>query len=226
MRGTLTDCSQVELELDAFYDGELSPAVRRLVEQHLAACPECQSRLEEIQNLVTCLSSLPQVQPTKDLARSLPNLLTQRSRGNLVVWRPLTWSVVGLAAAVALVALVFRICPGSSLLVLKVPGVSSHGSQQTALPDEQVTAEQPVLSELQSEGVLGGVNESTRQGALPLSGQDEVAEHDAAKLTTENEGVSPGSSMEVATLDEGGHSTITGALGLSTDEDGLYAINL
>lgn len=65
------------------------------------------------------------------------------------------------------------------------------------------------------------------ENAQAVSGAEQSRNRtDGTTPSLENEEGSHGASVEVATLDEVGHSTITGAIGLSTDEDGLYAIKM
>lgn len=45
--------------LDEYYDGELAPARRRLVEAHLSECPACRAELEQLRQLSALLQDVP-----------------------------------------------------------------------------------------------------------------------------------------------------------------------
>ncbi len=53
--------------LSEYLDGVLSDAQRRPVEEHLAACPGCRERLDELKSLSTLLSGLPRAQVPSSL---------------------------------------------------------------------------------------------------------------------------------------------------------------
>lgn len=50
-----------------YLDGELPPARKREMEQHLTECPECRALLEDLRLLVTRSRALPDVPPNRDL---------------------------------------------------------------------------------------------------------------------------------------------------------------
>jgi hypothetical protein len=52
-------CQEIEDQLSAYVDGELSPQEIRVVEVHLADCPRCASILEELRAMVRSAGSLP-----------------------------------------------------------------------------------------------------------------------------------------------------------------------
>lgn len=53
------NCERMENRLIAYLDGRASPAERREVEAHLAACGACQTRAEEFRRLWTVLDEVP-----------------------------------------------------------------------------------------------------------------------------------------------------------------------
>jgi hypothetical protein len=60
-------CEDISPLLDAYHDGELDKAERDNVAGHLTSCPSCQSKLVEIESVVSSLKNLPRLQITHDL---------------------------------------------------------------------------------------------------------------------------------------------------------------
>ena len=87
-------------DLRAYLDGELSPPDRERVAAHLAVCHECEARYDEVAGragLVTgLLDSLSEMEPAPLALRPRP----VRSR-----WRQWTGAAAGMAAGIALAAL-------------------------------------------------------------------------------------------------------------------------
>jgi anti-sigma factor RsiW len=50
-------CAQPDAELHAWFDGELAPTQARRVQQHVAECPVCQRRLQELETLRAALQA-------------------------------------------------------------------------------------------------------------------------------------------------------------------------
>jgi len=61
------DCSNLCQFLDAFYDGELPEQEAKAIAQHLDQCPHCQARLDEIGNLVMMVQRLPRLKMPHDV---------------------------------------------------------------------------------------------------------------------------------------------------------------
>jgi anti-sigma factor (TIGR02949 family) len=47
----MMNCDEADRFLDAYLDGELEPAKKAELEQHLAGCPECQRKLDQLRRL-------------------------------------------------------------------------------------------------------------------------------------------------------------------------------
>lgn len=63
-------CFDVQVELEAYVDGELSPERTALLEQHLAGCEGCRAELARLQAVVVALGSWPLVaEPAQLTAR-------------------------------------------------------------------------------------------------------------------------------------------------------------
>ena len=70
----MIDCGN-PVRLDAYHDGELSPAERSHVEAHLRDCPSCAAELAAIRGIATAFAEAPPREPSHEqlvrLARSV-----------------------------------------------------------------------------------------------------------------------------------------------------------
>lgn len=96
-------------QLSAYFDGELSPEEKALVERHVAACTDCRKRLaalETMRRTVLAVSDTPVSDALWDrIERALPEKEAERPRKarltSLYTWRMQQWAV----AAVLLIAI-------------------------------------------------------------------------------------------------------------------------
>lgn len=71
-----------------YLDGELPPARKREMEQHLTECPECRALLEDLRLLVTRSRALPEVPPDRDLWPAIAARLAGEAPAPAVSTRP------------------------------------------------------------------------------------------------------------------------------------------
>jgi len=257
------NCAEIEPLLDAYHDGELSPAERRVVERHLTLCSLCQARLLEIGRLVASLKGLAEVAPGRDIAEDFDALLADRDRRKGRVIRAYVWGSVGIAAACAVVFVAVRGLPGASpggaVADRQLPVQADH-LHQVGKPLSQDKREE--LAQNRPDSRAGGTAPGESSGrkrrasreepelastpAVPapenkggqasdLSGQHDwermlangIAEPAGpSQMTSRAEKQNSGMTVEVLALSEGEPNAITEAIGLATDEDGLYAIKM
>ncbi|MFN7042482.1 putative zinc finger protein [Acidovorax temperans] len=96
-------------DLSAYADDMVQPAERARFSQHMAGCPVCQHRLDEITALGQSLRAMPSPQLGFDLAAQLNDRLNERQRDRQRASRPappwsgwLGWMPAGLAGGLAL----------------------------------------------------------------------------------------------------------------------------
>jgi len=53
------DCRGVSRRLSSFIDDALSPAIKQAMSDHLASCPKCNQKLEDIRTIVGVANNLP-----------------------------------------------------------------------------------------------------------------------------------------------------------------------
>src|SRR5919199_1642583 len=97
--------AHVRDELSAYLDGELAPAARQAVDEHLAACAECRAELESLRQTRDLLRALPPVAPPRSFAitaemaaaaRPVPLTLPPARSGTYRALRGATGSVAAL----------------------------------------------------------------------------------------------------------------------------------
>src|SRR5262245_15701258 len=95
-----------------YLDGELPPARKREMEQHLTECPECRAVLEDLRLLVTRARALPDHPPDRDLWQGIAGRLSGEAMATAPIaklkprsWtaRRISFSIPQLAAACAAV---------------------------------------------------------------------------------------------------------------------------
>lgn len=65
------NCDEFAELLDAYHDAELSDSDRKKVEEHLSSCKLCQHKLTQVSSLAAQLSSLPLVEPSRDIVGNM-----------------------------------------------------------------------------------------------------------------------------------------------------------
>lgn len=112
----MTKCRQIENELSAYIDGELTEAARAGVQAHLGACAHCQQRLAELRRLGEGMAQLPQLEPpprfVTDVRRKIRGEGEEKSWVD-VVFRPmwLKLPVEAVALLVLAVGIMFAVRP-------------------------------------------------------------------------------------------------------------------
>jgi anti-sigma factor RsiW len=98
-----------EFLLHEYLDGELNPTGRHELESHLAGCPACRTRLDELSRLFSLLEAVPELTLSADLSR--PILATIRPESNWLAWprRLPSWAQVALIGQVALALLLLAL---------------------------------------------------------------------------------------------------------------------
>jgi ferric-dicitrate binding protein FerR (iron transport regulator) len=75
----MMDCQQVKLTLSAFQDGRVLDEDRRLIQEHLAACPECAERLAQLEMVRQSLRAIPERPVPPRLSFALRSLASREA---------------------------------------------------------------------------------------------------------------------------------------------------
>ncbi|HEY9679510.1 MAG TPA: zf-HC2 domain-containing protein [Drouetiella sp.] len=274
-------CEQLDSLLSAYRDGELSEAEHREAEGHISQCASCQNKLIELDAVVHALKSLPRMEPQRDYAADIEQLIAAQPAVKAPSRRrPIVWGGIGVAAAAAVMIAVGTIKPtvnvapttastagvhrgmekpvaGGDSEIASISDsdfVALHGGNDEAssdVVDVKLHHAQPAVSGSKE----GGHNsEQTKQEADPNRKKNSKFNPKVQVANNSNVGsdVVPGSASQAQSrLDaestqvadnainktnmpdsnlvavyETDQKGVTEELGITTDEDGLYAIKL
>jgi anti-sigma factor (TIGR02949 family) len=97
------DCQEVKKFLQVYIDGELDAEDRRILEEHLAACPVCRASVEYERRFRDAIRArIPKVTAPEDFKQQLSEAIAQVPSRRPVL-RRLVWGFVPATAALALV---------------------------------------------------------------------------------------------------------------------------
>ncbi len=242
-------CKEIIPLLDAYFDQELSTTEKADVERHLSGCSECSTKLANIESLVGSLKSMPKVEMKRDITdMPLP------ARGKVVAFKPRVWAAVGVAAAaVALLAVATYNSGSMKPVVADKPSKPQTESTFTHENETQI-APQAVANQNQSpkqaaqhtQVAVQTTHETTTHGTAhngsvkppTQMANNQDSQRQLIQSNTVNQAVqqqvqvatqSPANGadrrdmVEVAVIEEGG---LGDALGIATDEDGLYELKM
>ena len=153
MKTNLT-CETCELELCAYLDGALHPAIARALESHVESCAHCGARLEAYREISSRLAELPEITAPAWIEKRVLDSITGRARARRF------WSR-GFAAAAALS---FAVTVG---LVAHLPELA----RQWGLPDP---ATWPVLA---LRTLLDGIISLAKRLAVDATFYEPLARH-------------------------------------------------
>jgi anti-sigma factor RsiW len=130
------------IQLHAYHDGELSPALRVQLEAHVAGCEECRRELDELRQMARLLVAAPMPQMPADLPARIASSFESARRAKDSGLRKLAgW--LNAAAAVILLAATVRMSGMMTRGTEKQPTEASSGLRDWELsavmpPDRQV----------------------------------------------------------------------------------------
>lgn len=124
-------CTELDARLDAYLDGDLSPADHAAVERHLAACGACAALHTDLVALRERARAVPREVPPPPAVWTAVSRAARDRRPSLFAVRsvPARLTPWGLAAAAALLV---ALSSAATVWVLK-----NGGEQQTALSDQR-----------------------------------------------------------------------------------------
>lgn len=108
----MKNCQDIQPELSAYVDGELTPPQRAEIETHVASCPRCQRDLAELKALAAGMTALPKLQPAPRFLAEVRRKIAQgREPAESIPWRDHLfrpfWLKVPLEAAALIVIAMF-----------------------------------------------------------------------------------------------------------------------
>ena len=128
-------CKHYRLWMNDAVDGDLESDLTERLEVHLASCPECHRRMEDLRSLVTAAANLPgEMEPGRDLWPDVEERLTGRPSSRKVVRR----MVLAVAALVVVgfgLSLMRAPTTGSQLLAPSESGIVQANNRTATLDD-------------------------------------------------------------------------------------------
>ena len=118
-------CLDVQLELEAYVDGELSPEQAALLEQHVADCAGCRAQLARLQAVTAALETWPLVAEPAQLTARVMGQVRAHSAVRVhpavrahpavprfrIYWSDLAISLAGAGLAAAIVLAAYYLAP-------------------------------------------------------------------------------------------------------------------
>lgn len=227
--------------LDAFVDKELEATELSEVEAHLVSCEECRNSIKEIELLKTTLAAMPKLTLSRDLADDLDRLLHAGTvneiapKDNVIPLRKRNSFTVAFAAAAALAVVLIA---GRAITTTPSPQVanSNHPASQpsvTALQTKLATkpAPAPVVKtvvEKQAPVVAQQIHKSVSAPVQATSSGNNLVAHENSQTEIVNASenrINKSASNEIIALYDDDDTAGTD-IGMTTDEDGLYALRL
>jgi len=141
---TQATCETIRQRLSALIDGDLTPADRREVEEHLRSCAACETEARAMRETLGVLRNLPRAEPPPDMIarieRAIDGKGSRRARGRSRIQR----HAVAMILAVGILVGIIRVIPhGPGLFGARGPALPAA----TPAPMEQAagpTAEEAV----------------------------------------------------------------------------------
>ena len=235
-------CQQFQLQLDAYHDGELASADKRAVEEHLSRCSDCVQTMAQIDRVVHSLKTMKPLAVSSALSARLDGIVANGAAvkpSRLPALSARLWAPAAAAAAVLLMAIGAHFLPGNNAPVTaQLPAAGPHlGSQlsqppvaevaRTAQPEQLPIIEKKQAHDLQKPLVAekpdAPVSKERSPGAA--SAPEVASKPEQQSATAPAPAPAHAAGDELADLPST-PSSFNEALGVSTDEDGLYDIKM
>jgi anti-sigma factor RsiW len=232
-------CKTIEMNLDAYHDHELEGEEKTAVEQHLGQCQDCTSKLADISRVVATIKAAPRLELSADFDAKLDQALQKQSK--VVYLQPRVWAPVSIAAAVVIIALGLKLGESGNTVIAQnpmdappaiikteqsvkttKPPVAKQTPNKTPANEEQTTDSQLIKEYLRRPKIA---TDKTAPG-LKANEQPAVAKKNTPVYQQDNfEQYYTSDSDELADI-TGTTDALTEAVGIATDEDGLYDLKM
>lgn len=123
------NCKDIDQFQHAFVDGELAPADMRAVAVHLASCPDCSTRIEQLTALRQTIKTASRFAPPPGLYEKIAGL--DMAEPPVVVamprrWLPLKWGGMGASIAMAACLAFLMITRPNEQFLIQQELIGSH----------------------------------------------------------------------------------------------------
>lgn len=234
----MSQCAPIIELLNAYHDGELCSDEKVLVDEHIKDCQPCVERLSEIKMLVDRIKSLPKLEAPRDIVGAMnfeSPAKVNSAKDNLVTF-PRKAKFAICTAAAAAVALIFAfnfklvgqqdIASNSGTTKAPVEISQNQNLERVApTPDEDNKAaeQSKIANDVKQSPAASIVKEEKNPAESKAVQQQQIAQQvnpPAVQIQMDD------SSNAIALMPDSFGSDGTDALGIGTDEDGLYDIKI
>ena len=163
------NCNEICDKLSLYIDNELGDEEMRQMEEHIKSCVNCQKEMEEYENLISVLQSLPEEEPPEGYCARLhekllengPQLETRKEASKIKKINRFKWMKYGsIAAALVLVFLVGNMNSGKNNFGIKSKTESSY--DMAATEENKAVAPQAIEPAEAPEGYSDQIAEEIR----------------------------------------------------------------
>jgi anti-sigma factor RsiW len=176
------NCAEVSVQTDDLLDGATDPARERLIESHLAECPSCSARLEQMRTVRALLKKSTVPPPSSSLDSRVMRAFHERRAPTRAVsawWRRLIFGTVGVpkpALALPLVAVCVALLVGvrvgrMSGTQIVMPPLPPLASTTVPAPPSQVNVEPAPTQRIAPQRAAISRNESRPSEPRKASGE-------------------------------------------------------
>lgn len=223
-------CKEIEPLLDAYFDGELHAGELLMTKEHLGHCPDCQTKLAEIESVAQSVASLPRLNTKVDLSEQILTkaVKTQPAqKTNVFVFQRKEFFAA--AAVVLLIGLLVQFMSSPTKLAKKSTDINVSLATSPGTPE--IVRSKPIANSSQGKTVaLSGkekqpgaqsAGKETQKGVIASGNASIKPSASTEKLPTTTRGAE-----DMLAFDYGYQPNLMEGMGIATDEDGLYALKM
>ncbi len=165
------NCRDIEQELSAYIDGEVTGAVRAEIEAHIAACPNCRKRLAELKKLVEGTAQIPKPQTAQQFLSEIRRKIAADATPVRKTWADVLFRPAWLKVPIEALALIVILVTATLLIRPANRPVEALGMKEAKQPVRNSTENSGTQAARTPVGAAAhaGSAESNGRLALPRS---------------------------------------------------------
>lgn len=173
-------CAYCKENMWAYLEGDLSKEMQQEMEQHLQVCPDCREEMEQMQNMLQALHSLPDVALPEGYHTELMQKIEQEANTNNVVQflkaKTKNWKNFGLVAAALLVVAAAGGVQGIQRMRQPHDAIVAEVNEPMPVQTEEVSTKEMEQQEQQPESLIAEPFAQESETKEVLQQQKEVAQ--------------------------------------------------
>jgi hypothetical protein len=225
-------CSEMEPLLDSFHDKELDVGECASVENHLGECASCQSKLSDIERVAKSVAGLPRLEMDRDI--DIDSLLAERTvkdKSNVRIM----WTAAAAAAAAVFLIVVLKVGyeTGAPIVasdhkntVEQPQAPAKVDSQPAVIAQDVETVPDPNKGTADAGQLEKPSHPFVKRADRPVVIATKTEPGKQAEEVWEEQELAYDRQVEIAFLSDEIDDGFANAVGLDTDEDGLYVLKM